>query len=87
MEGLAPDLTLILDLDPESGLQRALDRGEDATRFERHGLDFHRALRQGFLDIARAEPVRCAVIDSSQPPETVLGAALAVIDARLGAGR
>ncbi len=87
MEGLAPDLTLILDLDPEAGLQRALDRGEDATRFERHGLDFHRALREGFLDIARDEPVRCAVIDSSQPPETVLAAALAVIDARLGAGR
>lgn len=79
-----PDLTLVLDLDPAVGMQRALDRGEDATRFERHGLDYHRRLRQAFLDIASAEPRRCAVIDASEPPDAVAAAAIAAIEARIG---
>lgn len=83
--GFAPDLTLILDLDPGEGLERTVERGETATRFERQDAHFHAALRQGFLDIAAAEPERCAVIDSRQPREAVLAQALAVVTDRLGA--
>jgi dTMP kinase len=78
-----PDLTLIVDLDPQIGLERTRTRGEAATRFERQPDAFHAALRQSFLDIAMAEPERCAVLDGSQPPKAVLAAALAIADERL----
>lgn len=78
-----PDLTLILDLDPEAGLARAIKRGE-INRFERQGLNFHKALRQGFLDIARAEPNRCVVIDTTLDKAQVKAAAMAAIEDRLG---
>ena len=79
-----PDLTLILDLDPKTGIERTLARGEDATRFERFDGDFHARLRQAFLDIAAAEPGRCAVIDAAQGPDAVAAEARAAIETRLG---
>lgn len=82
-----PDLTLIVDLDPDMGLARTRSRGEDPTRFERQPGAFHTALRDGFLEIAAGEPDRCAVLDGSQSPQAVLDAALAVIAERLVAGR
>lgn len=67
-----PKLTLVLDVDPELGLERAKGRGASTEdRFEKKGLDFHRKLRQAFLDIAGKEPERCRVIDSSRPYEAV----------------
>jgi dTMP kinase len=63
-----PDLTIILDIDPELGLARAKDRnktGED--RFEKKGLAFHRKIRDGFLAIAKNDPQRCRVIDTTRP--------------------
>lgn len=80
----SPDLTLILDIDPQTGLQRTLDRGEAATRFERLGADFYDRLRQAFLDIAAAEPQRCSIVDASLPAEAVAAAAIEVIETRLG---
>ena len=62
---LRPDLTLILDLDPEIGMQRASNRGE-LDRFEREQMSFFRHVRQGYLDIAQAEPERCKVIDAAK---------------------
>ncbi len=62
--GFRPDLTLILDIDPEIGLKRAGKRGDNETRYEGMGIDFHRRLRAGFLEIAKTEPGRCAVIDA-----------------------
>lgn len=73
-----PDLTLIFDLPVEVGLERAFGRGLFETRFESKGVEFHRRLRQGFLDIAAAEPERCVVLRADQAPDTV---ALAVRDA------
>jgi dTMP kinase len=61
-----PTRTLIFDLDPALGLQRAQSRG-GADRFERKGLEFHMKLRAGFLEIAAANPVRCRVINADQP--------------------
>ena len=67
-----PELTLILDVDPELGLTRAKGRGASGEdRFEKKGLEFHRSLRQGFLTIAAKDPGRCRVIDSSRPYEVV----------------
>jgi dTMP kinase len=84
-EGLAPDLTLILDLPVETGLARAGARG-GADRYERMGTAFHQRLRDGFLAIAAAEPARCAVIDASADVDTVAAAIAATVRERLAIG-
>jgi len=80
----SPDLSLILDLPAETGLSRAATRPGAETRFERMDPEFHRRLRQGFLEIARAEPHRCAVIDASGDVAAVQAAIRAAVRARLG---
>ena len=81
INGMMPDLTLILDLDPAEGLKRATTRrgGESADRFEKETLEVHRRRRQAFLDIAAAEPERCVVIDASADPGTVEDAVTAAV--------
>jgi dTMP kinase len=66
-----PAATLVLDLPVEAGLARAAGRGGAEARFEAKGLAFHAAIRAAFLDIAAAEPERCAVIDAGLPPDAV----------------
>ncbi len=83
---LHPDLTIILDLPVEEGLQRAAGRGVAADRYESMGLDFHRKLRDGFLDIARREPDRCVVLDARAPVAEINEKLVAVVHDRLGAG-
>lgn len=85
---LTPDLTLILDVPVELGLQRAgrragLGIAETDTRYERMTLDFHHRLREGFQAIAKAEPQRCAVIDATASTETVAAAIMAEVIRRL----
>ena len=80
---LAPDLTLILDLPVETGLARAASRG-GADRYERMDRAFHQRLREGFLDIARREPARCAVIDAAAPADRVEAAIRTAVRDRLG---
>jgi dTMP kinase len=77
-----PMLTLIFDLPPETGLARVAQRG-GANRFDREALAFHERLRAGFLQIAAAEPERCAVIDASGSAEAVAAAVWGVIMERL----
>jgi len=79
-----PDLTLVLDLDPTSGLARSRGPSTGEDRFEDKGADFHARVRAAFLELAHREPERCVVIDASRPRDETLGAALAVIAARLG---
>ena len=81
-----PDLTLILDLPADVGLQRAGLRGGHEARFESKGLAFHERLRQGFLSIARQEPQRCAVLDAAQDLDAVSGAIWAAVQTRLPVG-
>lgn len=86
IDGLMPDLTLILDLAPETGLARAAKRrapDEAVDRFEGETLAFHRHLRDAYLAIARAEPARCAVLDASLPPDALADAAWSVVSQRL----
>ncbi len=67
--GVTPDMTILLDIDPEAGLQRAASRQGVETRFEALGTDFHQRLREGFLALAKKEPQRFHVLDASQSPE------------------
>ena len=83
LDGFGPDLTFMVDLDPEQGLERTRTRGEEATRFERQPGAFHHALRQAFLEIANAEPDRCVILDGAQSPDIVFERAMMVIQDRL----
>jgi dTMP kinase len=83
LEDDRPDLTLILDLPVELGLERAGLRGGGEARFEAKGLAFHQRLRDGFLALARAEPERCVVLDASQSPEAVSAAVWDAVVAHL----
>lgn len=78
-----PDLTIVLDLPADAGLVRAEARGSGGTRYERMGLEFHERLREGFLDIARREPDRCAVIAADDDREDVAATVLATVRERL----
>ena len=61
-----PDLTLVFDIDPETGLARAGERGQgNEDRFEAKGMAYHRKIRQAFLEIAGRFPHRCMVVDAS----------------------
>ena len=82
---LRPDLTLILDLSVDEGLARAKKRADAHSRYERMTREFHERVRQGFLEIARREPGRCAVIDAAADPDQVQAAVQQTLDARLGA--
>jgi dTMP kinase len=78
-----PDLTFILDLPVEQGLARAAGRGQAADRYESMGLDFHRRLRDGFLEIARNDPDRCVVLDASRPVDEISEQLTATVRDRL----
>lgn len=72
VNGMVPDLTLLLDLDPEEGLRRAAARRKGpADRYEKETIALHRERRVAFLEIARAEPERCRVIDASRDAKEV----------------
>jgi dTMP kinase len=72
-----PGLTLLFDVPVELGLQRAGKRKSADARYESMGKQFHIRVREGFLAIARAEPGRVTVIDSSKPVDDVAAAAVA----------
>jgi dTMP kinase len=82
---LTPDLTVILDLPVEVGLERArLRRGEaQADRFEGEGAEFHEKLREAYLAIAARNPDRCVVIDATAAKEVVANAIWQVVQSRL----
>ena len=81
----APDLTLVLDVAVDDGLGRAAAVSDCEDRYERMGREFHQRLRDGFLEIARREPGRCAVIDAGVGVDEVQAAIRAVVRERLGA--
>ena len=72
---LKPDLTIILDLPVEIGLQRAATRRGSGTpdRFEAEQLGFHQGLREAYRKIAADDPARCVLIDANSDPDTVAG--------------
>jgi dTMP kinase len=82
----APDLTLILDLPVEQGLQRAAARSGHENRYEQMAVDFHARLRNGFLTIARQNPQRCTLIDANRAVDAIQSDIQAEVLRRLGFG-
>ena len=80
---LQPDLTLMLDIAVETGMKRAAARKGNETRFEGMATAFHESVRQGFLDIAKAEPGRCVVVNAAQSVEAVHQTIWGAVEARL----
>lgn len=81
-----PDLTIVMDMPVEVGLERALKRDANSNRYERMGLDFHRNLRQAFLTIAEQNPDRCAVVDATGSIEDIQQAVQNIVLNRLMTG-
>ena len=69
--GISPDITFLIDMDPEIALDRALSRATNEDRFENYGINFQRQLRQNFLDIANKHSDRIKIIDGNQSPQQV----------------
>lgn len=79
--GLTPDLTLLLDLDPTVGMARIRDRKLDA--FEKMDIEFHRRVRDGYLEIARTDTRRVVVLDANQHPDALFAAISSTVGDRL----
>ena len=73
--GLEPDLTIILDIDPEIGMSRDTVPGvvaeEQYDRIEKKGVEFQKKVREGFLGLAKFDPGRIKILDGSRPPKAV----------------
>ncbi len=83
-EGTFPDLTLLFDIEPEVGLARiAANANREVNRLDLEKLDFHKNVRNTFLDLAKRYPDRFVIIDASKSQEEVAKATLDVILARL----
>ncbi|WP_230275572.1 dTMP kinase [Deinococcus sp. 6YEL10] len=80
--GLTPHLTVLLDLDPAVGLERAARRGQP-DRLEQADLDFHRRVRQAFQALAAADPPRFLTLDATQDQDTLAGLIWQAVQARL----
>lgn len=76
--GIQPDLTLLLDLPAEAGMQRLAGRQLDA--FERMDLAFHQRVRQGYLEIASEEKARVVVLRADQPVEVLQAEVRAAVE-------
>ncbi|OGT76363.1 MAG: dTMP kinase [Gammaproteobacteria bacterium RIFCSPLOWO2_02_FULL_56_15] len=79
--GLKPDLTILFDMDPAIGLQRAGGRSA-ADRFESESIDFFHRVRNGYLRIAEQEPDRVKVVDAAQPIAVVQAEIIEILTAR-----
>jgi dTMP kinase len=83
---LKPDITILLDLPPQVGLRRAwkqLNNGQRSNkegRFEEEKLEFHQRVREGYLELANAEPDRFHIIDAAQDEQLVRNNILKIID-------
>ena len=83
-DNLRPDLTVIFDLDPSVGLERARQRGQ-LDRIESQKLEFFQRVREGYQNIASREGDRCLLIDASQTRETVRQRLRAALENRMQA--
>jgi dTMP kinase len=71
MIGREPDITIIIDVEPEVALKRGLARNSGEDRFEDFGLEFQENLRHGFLKLAEEYPFRCHLVDGNRSTEEV----------------
>jgi len=85
--GLVPDLTILLDVDVEEGLQRKKKNNAEWNRMDDHAIQFYQRVRAGYLVMVKQEPKRWVVVDSSQKWESVQDELRKVIEGRLSATR
>ena len=78
-----PDLTLLLDVDVEKGLSRRHTGGGEWNRLDDYELAFHKRVRDGYLELAAAEPQRWKLIDAGLPPQQVQEALQKAVLAKL----
>lgn len=69
--GLVPDLTLLLDIDVEAGLDRKTQNGAEWNRLDAYTVEFHQRVRAGYLEMVKQEPRRWVVVNASQEWEKV----------------
>ncbi|MEA3339005.1 MAG: dTMP kinase [Chloroflexota bacterium] len=81
--GLAPDMTLYLDVTPEEGLQRRRLGGDEWNRLDAEALEFHQRVRAGYLELVEQETERWAVIDAARSVGKVQTEIRTVVQARL----
>ena len=81
--GQEPDMTILVDMDPDTGLERALGRQGTEERFEDFGVEMQIRIRQGFLDLAQKHPDRFVVVNGNQQIESVQSDILRAVLARL----
>ncbi|MDY6983765.1 MAG: dTMP kinase [Pseudomonadota bacterium] len=80
----APDLTIVLDLDPEQSLARTVARGGNEDRFEKKGLEYQQQVRGAFLHLAQRSPRTHVLIDAGRSVDEVAHDVLRVVTERLG---
>lgn len=85
--GLTPDLTLLFDIDAETGLRRRQVGEGEWNRLDAYALEFHRRVRDGYLTLAQAEPERWVRLDATQSVEALQAEVWATIAARLSPRR
>lgn len=85
VDGVMPDMTIILDISAKKGLARAGKRrgNETVDRFEKEDVGVHEARRQAFLAIATAEPERCKVVDADRPQVEIAADIATLVEAEL----
>ena len=83
MIGYEPDLTLIIDVDPQESLSRGLARESGEDRFEDFGLGFQKKLRQGFLKLGHDFNKRCKIIDGTRSVKDISSEILTLVYTKL----
>lgn len=83
VDGLLPDLTIVLDVSPETGRER---RGAVEDRLEAEGDDFHTTVREHFLALAAADPAHYLVVDAQLPPQEIHHRVVAAIESACAPG-
>ncbi len=84
VDGLLPDLTVLVDLDPAIAAERRKGTGQEADRLESEKIDFFQAVRDEFLKLAEAEPGRFLVVDATETPEQIFEHVAKKLDELLG---
>ncbi len=85
MIGREPDLTLVIDMDPDAALERGLARDNSDTRFEKFGASFQHQLRDGFNALVSEAPSRCKLVDGTRSPEDIAADIATLVDSALAA--
>lgn len=82
--GLVPDITFLLDIDVQEGLNRRINGADEMNRLDLEAIAFHQRVRDGYHQMAAAEPDRWVVVDAGQSPEEIQRELRAITLDRLG---